>query len=72
MQKIEYVGEFLSIEAFRELGNDEDLAQDLKLDKDLINIFYKVSTETIVDAASGVSFDLGRTRDTGTKRSYVC
>lgn len=41
------------------------MAQDLKLDKDLINIFYKVSTETIADAASGVSFDLGRTRDTG-------
>ena len=31
----------------------------------MINIFYKVSTETIVDAASGVSFDMGRTRDTG-------
>ena len=65
LEKIEYVGDFLTIEAFRELGNDGDLAQDLKLDNDLINIFYKVSTEAIVDATSGVSFDLGRTRDTG-------
>ena len=65
LEKIENVGDFLIIEAFRELGNNEDLAQDLNLDNDLINIFYKVSSEVITDAASGASFDLGSSSDTG-------
>ena len=65
LEIIQYVGDFLIIEAFRELGNNKDLAQDLNLDNDLINIFFKVSTETLTDSALGASFDLGSTSDTG-------